>query len=153
MLSVPVGHGGHGLRASHGEYAVHAAKVGGVKYLRGDGPFARGRRAEDHLSASGDPCRDGEHQHRGEERRLAARNVQPHAADRHGTLHAADTGHRLDAHLLRQLGAVEGLDVGFGRGERFFQVVGDRLRGLAADVGRNFECLRCAALDAADDAA
>ena len=38
---------------------------------------------------------EGEHQHRREERGIAARDVEPHAADGYGTLHAPHAGHRL----------------------------------------------------------
>ena len=75
-------------RLSDGEDAVDAAQVGGEKPLGGDLPAAPGRGAEYDLAAPGDPGGEGEHQHRREERGIAARDVEPHAADGYGTLHA-----------------------------------------------------------------
>ena len=104
-------------------------------------------------SAARDAGRDGEHQHRREERGLAARDVEPHAADRQGPLHAAYARHRLDAHLRGQLGAVERLDVGLRGGEGLLQFRGDAFGGGAPHLGGNFETHGLTSLDAARDGA
>jgi len=146
-----VGHGRHGLRPADGEDTVDAAQIGGIEDFGGYRAVGARGGAEDDLPAAGDAGRDGQHQHRGEERRLAARDVKAHAADRHGALHAPDARHRLDVDLGRQLGAVEGLDVRFRGGEGLFQRGGDERGGCGAHVGRNFERPGIAPLDAAGD--
>ena len=148
-----VSHGGHGLRPAEGEDAVHAAEVGRIENFGCDPPVAAARRAEYHLAASGDPGRQGEHQHRREERGFAAGDIQPRAADRHGALYAPYARHRFDLDLRRELRPVEGFDVGFRLLQRGLQLRRYGLRGFRTPLARHFERFGDVPFDAADDSA
>ena len=148
-----VGHGGHGLRPADGEDAVDAAQVGGEKHLGGDLPAAPGRGAEYDLAAPGDPGGEGEHQHRREERGIAARDVEPHAADGYGTLHAPHAGHHFDVDLRRELCPVEGFDIGLGDRQRRLEPLRHGFGRFGALSAGNLEPLGDVTFDAGHEVA
>ena len=66
-----------------------------------------------------------EHEHRGEERSLPARYVQPHTLYRHRTLEASDAGHHLQIHRAGLLGDVKASDIVGCHGYGLFHLVAD----------------------------
>ena len=128
-------------------------QVGSEKYLGGDLPAASGRGAEHDLAAPGDPGGQGEHQHRREERGVAARDVEPHAADGYGTLHAPHAGHHFDVDLRRELGPVEGFDIGLGDRKRRLEPLRHGFGRFGALPAGNLEPLGDVTFDAGHEVA
>ena len=93
-----VGHGGNGLCPANFENALHAAEVCGKEDGRVHLAIFPGGRAEHHFLAPGHSSRYGQHQHGGEQWRLASGYIQAHALDGQRALLAFHPGGCLQFH-------------------------------------------------------
>lgn len=80
-------------------------------------------------------------------------DVEPHAADGYGTLHAPHAGHHFDVDLRRELGPVEGFDIGLGDRKRRLEPLRHGFGRFGALPAGNLEPLGDVTFDAGHEVA
>ena len=129
-----VSHGGNGLCPTRLVYFVHAGHLRGIQYGWIDATLSVGRSAKHYAAASGNACRNGEHKHSGEERRVTSGNIQPHAVNCHCTLATHHAGHNLYCERFHLLGRVESANIVGSHGNGIAQI-GTHQCGSFVDFG------------------
>jgi hypothetical protein len=120
-----------------------APPLGGSQHFVRDAAVLAGRRAHDNVLAACQHRRYGQHQHRGNQRRAATRDVQ---ADRVQGLvadFAFEARGRLQAAVAGHVGAVKGLDAFTGVADGLDQGGVHAFQRRAPFAGFDFQLCRC----------
>ena len=115
-----VGHGGDGLGAAHPVHGVDPRQGGGREDPVGEAAVGAGRRAQDDLTHSRHPRRGRRHQHRRQQGRPPARDVDAGPVDRAAQVADGDPVAHVGV-LIAELVPVVGEDGALGRLERLPQ--------------------------------
>ena len=141
-------HGCDGLCATHLVDFGHARNACRVEYCRVHFPVFSRWSAQHNLAAASKACRNGKHQHRGKQRRVATGDIQTHPCDGYSLLSASYAGHCFHHNFFHALRLVESRNILCSHGNGILQLVRHCIDSFGYLIGRNFKAAELHAIEA-----